>query len=191
MQFNLSFAVLFVACGFVQNLKANQADAAKMKAATDKCTKEINDKIPALIQDCQRQQQPKKACVDPWNLGPDGMCVQYFKIGKSWQQARDHCRSLGTGIDLVNILNDQQNAWVLTTSGGLGGWIGANDLEGQYKWSSNGNAISFAKWDQVRIRVMGSPGGTYENCVYLSGDSIWYDTLCSTPACNFFCQMQI
>lgn len=154
----------------------------------------------------------RNACINPWLLGPDGMCVQLFKIGKTWHEARDHCRSLEGGekwkFDLVKVLNEKQNEWLGNLiSNNYVVWIGANnlDVDGQFKWSSNGNIISFANWgqgepnegsnegsneDKNEGKNEGTNEGSNENCVLISFyDQKWHDWSCNKNL-YFFCQME-
>lgn len=125
------------------------------------------------------------SCNSPWQQGPDGICVLFVKKGTPWQLARDHCRSLGNGIDLVTISNDEQNSWIAKTFD-VHDWIwnGANDLDvtKQWRWSANNKQISFTKWEG------GHPVEVFDHdCISMNPDGTWVTNSCRLELC-YICQ---
>lgn len=124
-------------------------------------------------------------------LSPDQkMCVQYFNLHKSWKQARSYCQSLGHGIDLVTISNENDNAFLtklLKSYVGVNAWTGATCQEYgcQFKWVANGKPVSYTNWTYY-----GPMYGAYQNCITLLIEGTWSTDECSDPI-YFICQKQI
>ena len=72
----------------------------------------------------------------------NGVCYMFsVRSKKSWTEAREDCRKLGSGYDLVKIVNKKANDAIRTYIRRKGKredyWIGFNDrtLEGHFNWA--------------------------------------------------------
>uniref|UniRef100_A0A2C9KE90 Macrophage mannose receptor 1-like n=1 Tax=Biomphalaria glabrata TaxID=6526 RepID=A0A2C9KE90_BIOGL len=122
---------------------------------------------------------PSTSCADPSWQYFNGSCYYLSSHDPmTWYQARQKC--LSSGGDLVSILSEDENNFLITWLSRTGGsqvWIGFNQLDQEeYVWS-DGMPTNFVAWGR------GEPNDGYgaERCVDLSGSNgYWIDDNCNT-----------
>jgi len=154
------------------------------------------DDVPDVVDVCVGEYDPAQANSDIFQFGCDGADNCNAKTGctlvtrrdqsayllckdapKSWQAARDFCKSLGS--DLLVIESPDENAWIAAQNVS-NPWIGINDIqnEGQFVWL-DGEAAPFTDWND------GEPNdsGGAEDCgVLYTGEAsrgAWNDAKCA------------
>ena len=91
------------------------------------------------------------SCPAKWrSIGSS--CVHLVTERKNWLEAREHCKAIMPGSDLVSIRNSGENDQVFSYGSPFGGtslYIGINDLEveGHMVWAGTGKANAhFSDW---------------------------------------------
>ncbi len=112
--------------------------------------------------------------------------------GRSWQQARDYCRSLGG--DLASIHSEEERvcasrALASVGSAGLGAWIGLfeDQQEGSWRWS-DGTTTNFTPW------LAGEPNNDSSgpnDCAHMWRDRAfaWNDIPCDRTDTSLLCRI--
>uniref|UniRef100_A0A3Q2CAG9 C-type lectin domain-containing protein n=1 Tax=Cyprinodon variegatus TaxID=28743 RepID=A0A3Q2CAG9_CYPVA len=104
---------------------------------------------------------------------------------KTWQESRDHCRSLGTDLMIINSKEEQGFANGFKKYM----WIGLTDSEeeGRWKWV-DGTPMNTNYWSENEPN-----GKTGENCADIKSFEIersWNDESCSSKV-NWICEMKL
>ncbi|XP_078676753.1 apolipoprotein(a)-like isoform X1 [Branchiostoma floridae x Branchiostoma belcheri] len=116
-------------------------------------------------------------CPSGWTA-TSSSCYKFVQVQKSWQEARDDCRSQGAG--LVSVDSAAEHTWLQTQVDYYQPWwwIGLNDLgtETSFSWS-NGNPLTVSYW------IVGEPNDSSgnEDCVEMQGSyqQAWNDQSCA------------
>ena len=81
----------------------------------------------------------------------NGHCYGFVDQSLSWYNARDQCKQIGEGYDLVTIENDEENQFLIdrirNDFDGNEYWIGAkeNNNDNGFNWV-DGSALTFTNW---------------------------------------------
>ncbi|XP_038146561.1 CD209 antigen-like [Cyprinodon tularosa] len=104
---------------------------------------------------------------------------------KTWQESRDHCRSLGTDLMIINSKEEQ----VFANGFKKYMWIGLTDSEGEGRWKwVDGTPMNTNYWSENEPN-----GKTEENCADIKSfeiESSWNDESCSHKL-NWICEMKL
>jgi len=126
-----------------------------------------------------------RSCPSGWVMSlTSGQTYCYWfssssETTRTYQSARNHCRSFGGGADLVSIANSAEMNFVWPRAAGRF-WLGLTDIasEGTFVWS-DGSSSSYRYW------YSGEPNnyGGAEDCTesYTSRSGRWNDLRCDSP----------
>ncbi|MDP3274641.1 MAG: C-type lectin domain-containing protein [Deltaproteobacteria bacterium] len=112
--------------------------------------------------------------------------------GRTWQQAREHCQSLGG--DLASVHSESASVCVNQVLAhanvtGVGAWLGMRevDQEGAWRWS-DGSAMDYQRWlagePNDDSRSAGDCGHAWSQNAYQ-----WNDIPCGRTDLSFVCQL--
>ncbi|CAL4064253.1 unnamed protein product [Meganyctiphanes norvegica] len=139
-------------------------------------------------------QAPSGHCPVGWSHLA-GRCLQLFgeDNATTWKGARQHCKALAPGADLVSVHNNREQAALtaLVAAVGQNAWIGFFNNDG-FHWADQ-SEVDFTHW------AAGEPNGNRlrnsrrERCVEVIGSSPqqrghWNDIRCTVPL-GFICHM--
>jgi C-type mannose receptor len=113
------------------------------------------------------------------------MCYQKIEEKLSYDAASKNCLELGG--NLVTILDQAKQDFIVGLAGGEDIWLGMDDLqlEGTFRWAS-GQTVSYSNWNE------GEPNnyGGSEDCGMMRGeDFTWNDSGCSNSF-KSICEIQ-
>ncbi|CAH1265180.1 HGF [Branchiostoma lanceolatum] len=158
-------------------LKANiEVEAGSFRVVFE-AERGTNPNTNIAIDDVQLTEGFCIACPSGWTA-TENSCYKFVQVQKSWQEARDDCRSQGAG--LVSVDSAAEHTWLQTQVDYYQPWwwIGLNDLgtETSFSWS-NGRPLTVSYW------IVGEPNDSSgnEDCVEMQGSyqQAWNDQSCS------------
>ncbi|XP_071488096.1 C-type mannose receptor 2-like, partial [Diadema antillarum] len=126
-------------------------------------------------------------CDSGWTRNGNA-CYQLVETAVDYTTALANCRSLNDYGDLVSVMDQDENDFILTLSRHTfetnAYWIGFNDLteEGTWEWT-DGTPEAYTNWNS------GEPSGGTEHCGVLrwSEDGSWNDASC-TSTYGYICK---
>ncbi|XP_072177280.1 uncharacterized protein [Diadema setosum] len=126
-------------------------------------------------------------CDSGWSQDGNA-CYRLVESTVDYSTAMANCRSLNDYGDLVSVMDQNENDFILTLSRRTlntnAYWIGYNDLteEGTWEWT-DGSANVYTNWNS------GEPSGGTEHCGVLrwSTDGSWNDASC-TSSYGYICK---
>lgn len=130
------------------------------------------------------------SCAALQSQGPNGNCFAVLAELKTWADARQSCRDLGTGWDLASIRSDAVDQFIANLISDET-WIAASDVaqEGRWVWVDDGTAFwdidtdagalngEYAHWNPSEPN-----GGTTTNCARIVPrvGNAWADLTCDS-----------
>ncbi|CAG2208820.1 CD206 [Mytilus edulis] len=122
-------------------------------------------------------------CPNDWKTF-DNWCYKEFSERRTWFQARDYCRSIGT--DLVSVHNERESNFLNNNFTQTFMWIGLSNFHnnGRYLWS-DGTILNYTDWGQSEPNNVNNN----ENCAQTYYRK-WNDNNCFMSF-RFICKMQI
>ncbi|VDH90109.1 Hypothetical predicted protein [Mytilus galloprovincialis] len=125
-------------------------------------------------------------CPNDWKTF-DVWCFKEFSKQRTWFQARDYCRSIGT--DLVSVHNERETNFLITNFTQTFQWIGLSNYQnnGKFVWS-DGSIVNYTDWRKNEPNNFNNN----ENCtnLYNLNPKKWNDNNCFMSL-RFICKMQI
>ncbi|XP_052067137.1 macrophage mannose receptor 1-like [Mytilus californianus] len=125
-------------------------------------------------------------CPNDWKKFED-WCYKEFSEKRTWFQARDYCRSIGT--DLVSVHNEKETNFLINSFTRKFLWIGLSNFKnnGSYMWS-DGTSLDYTYWGRTEPNDVNNN----ENCahLFLSKSKKWNDNSCFMSF-RFICKRQI
>lgn len=124
-------------------------------------------------------------CESEWDLYGNACYRTSGDSTATFTDAMDTCRTWHTDADLVTIMDESENSFVLAmirrTFGFNSHWIGGNDIdtEGSWTWTS-GEPWAYSKWNTDEPSGNSGIG----NCAQMTWGStgVWDDSECSSSA---------
>ncbi|CAC5385746.1 MRC [Mytilus coruscus] len=122
-------------------------------------------------------------CPNDWKI-LGSWCYKEFSEQRTWFQAHDYCRSIGT--DLVSVHNERESKFLNDSFTQTFKWIGLNNFQnnGRYVWS-DGTILNYTDWGPSEPNNINNN----ENCAQ-SYHRKWNDNNCFMSF-RFICKMQI
>ena len=124
-------------------------------------------------------------CPNDWKMF-DNWCYKEFSERRTWFQARDYCRSIGT--DLVSVHNEKETNFLITNFTQTSQWIGLSNFHNnaKYVWS-DGTILNFTDWEESEPNDFNNN----ENCAQLlkPDSQKWNDNNCFMSL-RFICKTQ-
>ncbi|CAC5385747.1 MRC [Mytilus coruscus] len=122
-------------------------------------------------------------CPNDWQKF-NNWCYKEFSERRTWFQARDYCRSIGT--DLVSVHNERESSFLNNNFTLTFMWIGLSNFQnnGKYVWS-DGTILNYTDWGPSEPNNVNNN----ENCAQ-TYYRMWNDNNCFMSF-RFICKMQI
>uniref|UniRef100_A0A3Q3WUP9 C-type lectin domain-containing protein n=1 Tax=Mola mola TaxID=94237 RepID=A0A3Q3WUP9_MOLML len=135
----------------------------------------------AFVSSTCEAKYPAKPCGDGWYRINSGRCAKYFMDKRTFDDAENHCVSLGGHLVSIHSVGDYSNVLCLalrTTNNGNLFWIGGRGMKSDFwnlKWT-DGSSFNFYR------RNLQQPDNKHESCIQLNyGDWWrWTNDVCSS-----------
>lgn len=139
--------------------------------------------------DSNQDEQPEtKECQQGWSKF-DERCYKFINERLTWEVAETLCQ-MSHEAHLSTVRSKKHLTWLSQLSGKKAFWIGLNDKEETGVWKySNGEAISYTKWDKGGPRVKRMLHR--KNCVLVDKKGKWKNKICNKRKSRLICEQDI
>ncbi|XP_028618252.1 C-type lectin domain family 4 member F [Grammomys surdaster] len=140
----------------------------------------LQEAVAAQKQEQKAQNQALQLAMQDWKYF-NGNVYFFSRDKKSWHEAEKFCMS--QGAHLASVTSQEEQAFLVQTTGGAHYWIGLTDqgTEGNWRWV-DGTSFNYAQskgfWEKNQPDNWRHRKGEFEDCVHIH--KLWNDMACGS-----------